>query len=121
MPGDQRVDALSDERGRPYHGHRHARVGARGALGELLDFYEVADHAAVWFGIERRRLGERHRVVLVGAVNHRAGDEHDPPDPAGRRRRQHGLGATHVVGPPRRGVGVGICVEVGVDDDVDTR
>ena len=121
VPGDQGVDALADQRGGPDHGDRHARVGRGRALRELLDLQQVADHAAVLVGAERRVLGQRHRVVRAGAVDHRAGHQHDPADPAGRRRGQHGLRAADVERAPRPGVGLGGQVQVGVHDHVDAR
>ena len=118
VPGDQGVHALADQGGGPDHGDGHARVGLGRALRELLDLQQVADHAAVLVGPERRVLGQRHGVVGPGPVDHRAGDQHDPADPAGRRGGQHGLRAADVERPPGLLVGVGRQVQVGVHDDV---
>ena len=118
MPGDQGVDAVADQRGRSGDTDLQAQMGAGRPLGQVLDLQQVADHAVVGLGAERRILGQRDRIVRLCAVDHRAGHQHDPAHAAGRGGGEHGLGAADIESTPGPGIRVRRQVEVGVHDNV---
>jgi len=121
MPGDERIDVVADQRGGPDDGNRHAGVSARRAERELLDLQHVAGHAAVGVRRERGVLGQRDRIVRARAVDHRAGDEDHPADPARGGGGEHGLCAADVEGPPSPRVRIRSEVGVRVHDHIDSR
>src|SRR5260370_17894525 len=100
MPGNHGVDALADQSRRADDGDRHAWVGARRALGELLDFHEVTDDAAIEVGVERGSLGERYWIVWFRPVHHPAGDEAHPADAPARPPGQHPPPPPTAAAPP---------------------
>jgi hypothetical protein len=93
-----------------------------GAGGHGLDLEQVADHRVVGHGSQRAVLGQRHRVVGQGAIDHRGGDDDDAANSRRGRPGQHRLGGADVAGTAlgrRRGVGAQAQIRRQVHQDVD--
>ncbi len=120
MPGDERVDAVAHQRRRTGNGNLQAQMCPRRALGQVLDFQQVPDHAVVGLGAEARILGQRDRILRARAIDHRAGHQDDPANAARSGRGEHRLGAANVEGTPGPRIGLRRQVQVGVDDHVHT-
>lgn len=114
----QRGVRTPDQDSRPDHGHVESGVCAGRAAAEPLDLQEVADAGGLGRGTQLGVLGERDVVVGQRPVDHGRGAQDDPVDPHGRGRRQHGLGAAHVVGGAGGGVGLQVEIECQVHDDI---
>jgi hypothetical protein len=115
VPGQERVDARTDEHRRAYDGDREPWMGLRRAAGEPLDLQQVGDDA-FRPGPQRGVLVERHGVVGQRTVDHRARTQHDPGHATGRGGGEHGLGAAYVASAALPAVGVRHQVEVEMDD-----
>ena len=102
---------------RPQHGHRPAGALPTPPVGHRLGGGELPGVDELDVGSQDGVLGERHRVVRPGAVDHRRRHEHEVVGVAGDRLGER------LVDPlgdvlPAAGAGVGIA-GAEVDDDVD--
>ena len=119
VAGQRGVRAAHQHRG-PHHRDVQTRMRTGSPAGEVLDLQQIAHAGGLGRGPQLGVLGEGDVVVGQRPVDHRRRAEHDPADPDGRRRREHGLGSAHVVGGAGRRVGLQVEVDGEMHDDVGT-
>ena len=96
QPGDHRVRVRADHGCRPHADDIQWIGAAGGETRESLHLDPVTDETQVRLGTNRRVVGQRDRTSRVGAVHHRACQQHDPRDIGRCCRSDDVLGSPHV-------------------------